>query len=90
MPSKSEAQHKYMEGIAHGMEPRGAHAPSQDVAQDFVQADDDSGRFGSRDNYRGGEGGAFSRRMNQARYNKGHFGSNLEPSAKTHPSTERD
>lgn len=36
MPFKSEAQRRLMEGIAHGMKPSSAHAPSQAVAQKFV------------------------------------------------------
>lgn len=36
MPFKSEAQRRLMEGIAHGMKPRSLHAPSQAVAQKFV------------------------------------------------------
>lgn len=39
MPSKSAAQHRFMEGIAHGMKPRGGNGPSKAVAQEFVQAD---------------------------------------------------
>ena len=39
MPSKSAAQHRLMEGIAHGMTPRSSHAPSVAVAKDFVEAD---------------------------------------------------
>lgn len=88
MPSTSARQHRFMEAVSHGMEPRGNHGPSQDVAKEFVQADQDSGKFGSRDSYRGGEGGTFHRKMGQARYNKAHFGSNTEPSAKSHPSTD--
>ena len=90
MPSKSPAQHRLMEAAAHGMETRSNAGPSQDVAKEFVQADQDTGKFGSRDNYRGGEGGAFHRKMGQAKYNKAHYGSNTEPSAKTHPSTDSD
>lgn len=39
MPSTSLAQHNFMEGIAHGMKPRGGSGPSPDVAKEFVQAD---------------------------------------------------
>lgn len=39
MPSKSAKQHRLMEGIAHGMTPRSDHAPSVEVAKEFVQAD---------------------------------------------------
>ncbi len=39
MPSKSAAQHAFMEGIAHGMKPKGGNGPSKAVAEEFVQAD---------------------------------------------------
>ena len=45
MPSKSVKQHSLMEGIAHGMKPRGKNAPSVEVAQDFVAADKATGNF---------------------------------------------
>lgn len=38
MPSVSGAQHRLMEGIAHGMKPRG-QGPSVKVAKEFVRAD---------------------------------------------------
>ena len=38
MPSKSAAQHKFMEAIAHGMKPRKG-GPSVEVAKEFVAAD---------------------------------------------------
>lgn len=40
MPSKSPAQHAFMEGIAHGMKPRSGKGPSIAVAKEFVQADE--------------------------------------------------
>lgn len=36
MPFKSEAQRRLFEGVAHGMKPRTAHAPSPAVAQKFI------------------------------------------------------
>jgi len=40
MPSVSPAQHRLMEGIAHGWHPSSLkHAPSVAVAKDFVAAD---------------------------------------------------
>lgn len=39
MPSKSPAQHRYMEMIAHGGTPNTGGGPSKAVAQDFVRAD---------------------------------------------------
>jgi hypothetical protein len=39
MPSKSAKQHRFMEGIAHGMKPRGGKGPSVAVAKEFVAAD---------------------------------------------------
>jgi len=39
MPSKSPAQHRFMEGIAHGMKPKGGKGPSAKVAAEFVNAD---------------------------------------------------
>jgi hypothetical protein len=44
MPSVSAKQHRFMEGIAHGMKPKGGKGPSVAVAKDFVAAD--SGRRG--------------------------------------------
>lgn len=38
MPSVSQKQHNFMEGIAHGMKPRGK-GPSIAVAKEFVAAD---------------------------------------------------
>lgn len=43
MPSKSAAQHRYMEGIAHGMKPYGK-GPSKAVALEFVRADQAQGK----------------------------------------------
>lgn len=39
MPSKSQAQHNYMEGIAHGDIKPGKHGPSKKVAEEFVKHD---------------------------------------------------
>lgn len=39
MPSVSQKQHNYMEGIAHGMKPRSGKGPSKAVAEEFVKAD---------------------------------------------------
>lgn len=39
MPSVSAKQHRFMEGIAHGMKPKGGDGPSKAVAEEFVQAD---------------------------------------------------
>ena len=39
MPSKSPAQHRFMEGIAHGMKPNKGKGPSVAVAKEFVAAD---------------------------------------------------
>jgi hypothetical protein len=38
MPVKSKAQMRFMEGIAHGMTPRGGKGPSKAVAEEFVSA----------------------------------------------------
>lgn len=38
MPSVSGKQHRFMEGIAHGMKPKGK-GPSVAVAKEFVAAD---------------------------------------------------
>ena len=42
MPSKSPAQHKLMEAIAHGMKPNKG-GPSKAVAKEFAKADDKAG-----------------------------------------------
>lgn len=39
MPDESQAQHNYMEMIAHGGKPRGGGGPSPAVAEEFVTAD---------------------------------------------------
>jgi cellobiose-specific phosphotransferase system component IIA len=39
MPSKSGAQHRFMELIAHGGKARSGHGPSVKVAKEFVRAD---------------------------------------------------
>lgn len=39
MPSSSAKQHRFMEGIAHGMKPRKGKGPSVAVAKEFVAAD---------------------------------------------------
>lgn len=39
MPSVSGKQHRFMEGIAHGMKPNKGKGPSVAVAKEFVQAD---------------------------------------------------
>lgn len=40
MPSKSQAQHNLMAGIAHGWKPSGMkHPPSKKVARKFMKAD---------------------------------------------------
>lgn len=44
MPSKSQAQHNYMEGIAHGMKPKSGKGPSKAVAEEFVKADQAKGK----------------------------------------------
>lgn len=36
MPFQSEKQKRFFEAVAHGMKPRSLHAPSQAVAQKFV------------------------------------------------------
>jgi len=36
MPYKSKAQIRYIQGIAHGMKPRGGKGMSQEAAQKFV------------------------------------------------------
>lgn len=43
MPSKSPAQHRLMEGIAHGWKPKGMKGPPVSVAKEFVAADKASG-----------------------------------------------
>ena len=39
MPSKSKAQHNFMEAIAHGEKPKGGKGPSKKVAEEFVKHD---------------------------------------------------
>lgn len=39
MPSRSQAQHRMMEAIAHGAKPKSGKGPSKAVAQEFVAAD---------------------------------------------------
>lgn len=39
MPSKSQAQHNLMEGVAHGWKPSGMKAPPVSVAKEFSAAD---------------------------------------------------
>jgi hypothetical protein len=46
MPSTSAKQHRFMEGVAHGMKPRSGKGPSVAVAKDFVAADKGH-KFGS-------------------------------------------
>jgi hypothetical protein len=43
MPSVSDKQHRFMEGIAHGMKPRSGKGPSVAVAKEFVAADKTQG-----------------------------------------------
>lgn len=44
MPSKSKAQHNFMEAIAHGAKPKSGKGPSPAVAKEFVQADKNEGK----------------------------------------------
>ena len=37
MPAKSAKQYRFMQGIAHGMKPRKSHAPSPEVAKEFIE-----------------------------------------------------
>lgn len=39
MPSRSKAQHRFMEAIAHGEQPKGGKGPSKQVAEEFVKHD---------------------------------------------------
>jgi len=39
VPSKSKAQHNFMEAIAHGEKPKSGHGPSKKVAEEFVKHD---------------------------------------------------
>lgn len=39
MPSTSARQHRFMQGIAHGMKPRSGKGPSVAVAKEFAAAD---------------------------------------------------
>lgn len=39
MPSKSPAQHRLMEAVAHGWKPKGVKTPPVSVAKEFVAAD---------------------------------------------------
>lgn len=39
MPSKSAAQHRFMQAIAHGWKPKGRKGPSLRVAREFVAHD---------------------------------------------------
>lgn len=43
MPSVSKRQQRLMQGIAHGMKPRGGKGPSVAVAKEFVAADKKAG-----------------------------------------------
>ena len=36
MPAKSPAQQRFMQGVAHGMKPKGGVGPSPEVAQKFL------------------------------------------------------
>lgn len=45
MPSTSAKQHRFMEGIAHGMKPRSGKGPSPAVAKEFVAADKAEGKY---------------------------------------------
>jgi hypothetical protein len=47
MPDVSQKQHNFMEGIAHGMTPRGGKGPSPGVAREFIAADKAEGKFTS-------------------------------------------
>ena len=47
MPSKSQAQHNLMEGVAHGWKPRGGKAPPVKVAKEFAAADKGK-KFGTK------------------------------------------
>jgi len=40
MPSKSQAQHRLMEAIAHGAKPKKGKGPSRKVAREYVAADE--------------------------------------------------
>lgn len=45
MPSSSQRQHNFFEGIAHGMKPRKGKGPSPAVAREFINADKVSGKY---------------------------------------------
>lgn len=45
MPSASAKQHRFMQAIAHGWRPSGRKGPSQEVAREFVEADDAQGKY---------------------------------------------
>jgi hypothetical protein len=49
MPSSSKKQHRFMEAIAHGWKPDKSHAPSKEVAKDFVDADKKQRNYGVED-----------------------------------------
>lgn len=48
MPDKSQKQHNFMAGIAHGMKPRNGKGPSPAVAREFLEADKALGKFQGR------------------------------------------
>jgi hypothetical protein len=45
MPDVSAKQHRFMEGIAHGMKPRSGKGPSPQVAREFLAADKAEGKY---------------------------------------------
>lgn len=45
MPSKSAKQHRFMEAIAHGWQPKGKTVPVK-VAKEYVKADKAKGLIG--------------------------------------------
>ena len=45
MPSKSEKQHHLMLAAAHGWKKSGGGGPSKKVAQEFLAADKQAGKF---------------------------------------------
>lgn len=47
MPSKTQAQHRLMQAVAHGFKPTQFKGPPVSVAHDFVEADKKAGRVKS-------------------------------------------
>lgn len=54
MPATSKAQYRFMQGVAHGMKPRGGKGPTKKQAQEFVNATPNPGALPARSSGGGG------------------------------------